>query len=942
MSLQKTIKNRWDKRGNTGKNFQTVAKALKGKDQAGLTKFFNRIHGYMDDAGIKTGQTLDVRVASCLPTSEDKEYKCQNCGKKGLKHATRLTYHVNDTPLLPKDVGESFGNECFSIVTYVAEAGKRADFEMPKKDERARQENIERYSKVTLTADQLDKKAVRKLRQAGIDPSRTRIPADKADNIQKAIARGDLSVLDGIKGCSDLVGWGIREFNNITDENVKYTAALFKTKQFSRVTPEQWNEFKLYAWQYRKVGAAEEISDLKDDIEYWMEISKNTPEHLDKLVKKYETIDLKKQLIPIKLFDKAEWEDLTLETLLYNRQEITKAQSRALRRTIPGLERRRIEHNRKTIEQYCGTNEFKTILENLETKYAEVKSAFAAAYTAGVKEPDNAWKHSYKRLKKAFFETKEKVEQTGDTISLREIVLKYTPMRKADETARTLYIEGKKLELAKRLGEEILRREYLVLNSNEKLDKLLNGALELDKPTREGRRRIEKTGMSKGTIRKLIEDAKESAQHGIIQTKYVQPEKDRYTKAEIPSMLERALELTADYEKDDTTQQQINRFKLLENELGVKIVDVRASDGRAATRKSDPRLKLQTFDGKTYYSPEQRKAIDNLFKSSLIPEKLRTGNVAELKKTIETVQKYHTENKTYTNNLSHLRYGGGNPESAQFLRVEMPTPRKYAVTQPNIDWYVQEAGKISKGEYQPITPETRRKLQVLTQKQKRDYISVGLKDETLDTILADEKSLLSQDLVKAIDKKYEEYVQQARGVRVNNRRLRGLGYDVDELIKRLQKIKRKHPEFKIIEKYGAYTYATPVQEALSTLQRNSQHGKEYIKKLYESTKSAHFVLTQGKEMYENAQNSRFDFVATCDLKDADKNEHRLKAAFGPKRNDKKALMLCNTRGEEKVGNEILPQYTWFGTNRQRDDFDKICARAEKMGNIYIRIMDARQ
>lgn len=501
------ITERWNTESQTGKNFKKLEAWTDEHTQSGITKFFDRIHLFMDKAGIDKGESLEVVVTECLPPSEKKEFQCQNCGRKHVKNATRITYRVNGQRLLKGEVGEVYGDECFANVTYVAEAAKREDFELPIIDERQRKQEVERLSKVKISLDQLSKKTIEKLREMGYDLD-TRIPAEAADEIQKSILKGDHSLLRGIEGCNDLVNWGIREFRQITDPDIKYTIALMLTKQFKRITAEQWNEFLLYAWQNRLVGAKEELAGIKEDIIY---LSSTETERAKQTVEKYKPINLEQELIPIKLFDKTAWENITLNEILYNREKITKAQSRAVRRTVPYLQSRRVYHNRTITNSYCPWREFSELLEKLEKKYENSKQQYIEAKKQGIKAPDNPWKDSYKRLKKSVFDKKEKIERTEEKMTLRELILKHTPMPEAEEAIKTLYVEGRKLELAEQFGEDILR--YSFITTNEAAEILAKGGLYSGK----------KIPHSHETINLLIE----ALRHKIIPTICVQRFKGR-------------------------------------------------------------------------------------------------------------------------------------------------------------------------------------------------------------------------------------------------------------------------------------------------------------------------------------------------------------------------------------------------------------------------------
>jgi hypothetical protein len=85
----------------------------------------------------------------------------------------------------------------------------------------------------------------------------------------------------------------------------------------------------------------------------------------------------------------------------------------------------------------------------------------------------------------------------------------------------------------------------------------------------------------------------------------------------------------------------------------------------------------------------------------------------------------------------------------------------------------------------------------------------------------------------------------------------------------------------------------------------------------------------------------FDMVAETRFLDPDEAEHQLRIAFGPKRNQGKALLKW-TPEERKFRNFTVQPNTWYGRGRSKDYVDKLCARAEEVGDIYIRIISARK
>ena len=121
------------------------------------------------------------------------------------------------------------------------------------------------------------------------------------------------------------------------------------------------------------------------------------------------------------------------------------------------MRERREYHNRQTINKYCRPEEFNTVIDNLKQKVSIERKRFAAAKAAGIKEPDMPWKKDKWKELRDFFELEERVQRTEKTTT-REVFLNYIFMENADDVARTLYTEGKKVQLAQKLGDHVLGR----------------------------------------------------------------------------------------------------------------------------------------------------------------------------------------------------------------------------------------------------------------------------------------------------------------------------------------------------------------------------------------------------------------------------------------------------------------------------------------------------
>lgn len=846
-SLVREVQRYWNTKIPLGMSMKKVAEWADKHPASAVEPMLHRWNGLIAKAGIGKAQSFEIGFEE-RPAPAEKHCKLGNCLICGtaIRYGTRVSAIINGKKLNFGEVGDLVGEECFDHMTYIAEAAGQKNFKMYEADARQREKGYDKLAKVTISLGDLAQKAVKKLQKKGFDLN-SKILAEVADDLQKKIMQGDTSAVkyETDKGkTKDMIGWALANKEKIYDADVRYTVALLAQRP-DLVKPDQWAAFIMYQWQERPLKAAGELGGVKEDIIYLAQLpSDNT------VIRKYGKVDLDAIVEPVKAFNKARWEEVKLGKLL-ERDAVTKAQSRAAKSAVPYLRERREFHNRETINNYCTPEEFNAVLGTLKEKYEIEKKKFSAAKSAGIKEPDMPWKKDTWKELRDFFELEERVQRTDSTASTRDVFLNYVFMQNADEVARTINVEGKKVLLAKQKGDDVLSRAYSTFREAkidaEQLDKLLNSAIEFDSPTRYTKRLIGTTGMLPKTIRKLIQEAGETRAAGLVPTKYVQPDGES-------NMLERALQITAKYAQADAdTTKKLEYIKQLESQLGVQFTNIRAEDGLTSRRKADAKFKTQNYAGKTYVSPEQIKAISNIF--GMLNTELKELDIPATKAAVERVEQFYKDNNVY--NIGNRWYSG---------RIELEKDRlsdnygwnikyKQFTEYTRLDKEITALKEGKESSYAKITKELKTKINAVKH-------NLELK-ENLDAILADGKTVLRKEAIDLIDKKY------------------------DEMIKR--------------------------------------------------------VVRRGYEQYQNPSLQYFDVIAECaNPVDAD---HKLRIAFGPKRNQGKALLKWTPEKREFGTMTIEPHPicgTWYGRGRTREYVNMLCSKADPLKDIYVNIVGARK
>jgi hypothetical protein len=774
--LTKSVQKHW-KKGHVRDAFTTIANYVaEHPEQQALESMLTKIHSAMDAAQIKQGEKVEIHFKGRQESPKyHREGKCLFCPNH-LRFKTKIAFSVDGKTLDFGRLGDLVGDECFSHFTYIVDAARRPGFKMYDMPDRKREKEYERLKKVSLTLEQLSPKAVKALAKEGFDLT-AEIPASLADEIQKQIMRGDFSGVrretDTGKN-KDIVQWGIRNRNDgkIYDPAIIHTINLLEHRP-DRVTREQWTAYMLYQWQEREFEAKSELGIVRDDILYLARLQKEQPDH--KVVQEHSRVDLDKKLEPVRIYNKAKWEEVTLGEILDDkRASVTKAQSRAAKQAVPHLNERRAQHNSQIARAYCKeTKELNTILAALETRYNAERQRYANEKHLNPKiEPDWPWKREAGSVLENFFiDNKQRIEQTDTNATAHDILLKYVKMQDAQHVVKTLYTEGRKLQLAQKLGDHVLAQSYTPLQDlgiqdlEVKLDKLLNGAIEFDCMEKDAkgkeyaqkcmprhtRDKIQKARTTQKALQKLISEVRESITFGIVPAKYAQNDGNG-------SLLERALAITENYQRiEPETSQKLDYLNRLEDELGVKFVNLRADDGWTSRRKSDPKFKPKAYQGKAYLSPEQTKAINSAFgmlNHDLKDPEGKELDLKEAKASIDRVEQFYKDHNVYTAIEKWFL------DKAEVQKDELPKDYGYAVRYKPVSAYKKldkeiEAFKQGReSTYFKINSDTRRKILAV----KHDS-SLKLPAD-LDAMLEDTKTVLRKEAADQINKKYEDMIKR--------------------------------------------------------------------------------------------------------------------------------------------------------------------------------------
>lgn len=740
------------------------------------------------------------------------ENNCDVCGT-GFKYGRKFKLHMNGQSLHHGEEGLKVGEDCYDTTMYLFNELKQEDCEMRTIEKKEWKKDAEHVAKHKVALDTLVQKVVKKLTEEGFD-LKSRISSDVVNSVQKQIVQGDFSGVEREVDpgkCTGIFNWLIANRNTIYDGEVRNTVALL-IKNPKRVTGEQLADAILYEWQERKWKASGELANIKEDIHYLAELSQRDLTEIPKrdprkrTIRKYGKVDLDTYLTPVKVFSRTRWKPLKLRQALGDltkdqegaekgKDSVSKAQTRGVRYSVPYLQRRREYHNLQAIKSVCDTKEFYGLLKIVEEKYDTEKKKFADAKDQGIDEPETLWKSTYKKLE-SFFDHRDNERATGANTSLRQIFLDHILMKDAVDITKKLYVEGKKLVVAEKTGENILGTNYMTVQeamekvsaNKEDLDKLLYAAIEFENTPPRAGKLFKKAGIQKETAKDIIK----SLEMGIIPAKYVQretAEKDDKKEAKAgTSPLERALKVVANYQPmDKETADKIELMAKLakhpaielkaekRTESGKRLGGIKAQDGTYTKGEKIPLFDIKAYEGKKYIHIEkeepglsswqrrrqifdQKTAIENAH--YCLPGELKNINFHELEKAHKDIAEFYSKFDAYTTTT-----------------MWKPTLKKGKIPFEGVHWHFRSPKTIKKmheemmpvlegkesQHYFKIDKDIEDKLSLLRSEKAVNYLKSRCNEpvfpENLDEILKNEKTLFNKDLISAINYSCQKYLE---------------------------------------------------------------------------------------------------------------------------------------------------------------------------------------
>ncbi len=889
----------WHKSSVQGRNFvETVAPFAAANPLRGVQGLLDVIHSRIskkqaEHPGYKARRVDGKYHPGPKPVEGKLLGNCLMCGAGLEKRARKLSITLDGQPL---NLGNNdlIGVECEEHAVHILNGTHHPDYKIYKQ-EKEEYTNAEELVKATIPLSRLPRTAVQKITREGFDIN-AEVTAEVIKDLQKQIRKDDFSglkyELDPGKA-REMISWAAKNKEDFYDPEVYNTVT--QLQHGHRVTAEQWTGFLLYYWQERDLPATGLISGIKEEIEYYAELSEKDPEN--PLIKKFGKVNLQAELKPVKLFDKAAWKSITLEQAL-NSASLTHAQVHAIYRTVPGLTERRKHHNKETIKKYCGLKEFGTLLDDLGAKYETEKQKLAKALADGIKNPHSVWPvDTYRQIRDFFEDANTVCEQ--NKLSLLDYALKFTYIavtdgkkkKTADETFRALFVEGRKLELAEKLGESVLGDRYSALEEArkriEKFDSRLNRltnaevkfkAKNADDKTRE---RIQGLGLGLTESETLLQDTLTAAKYGIIPTKCIHPAQDSTVLEQLLTIIEKAL--PAEWKK-------ISEKRLQEVQEARKRVEAFYQEN-----------KVYDIRKNFLYLDEEKPTIRK--KSSHIS----CLAIEEILKKDEEIRKFkeHEENSNYRR----------------------------------------------------LTPELKAKITELAKPEARgmhykELLYNSLEhNKLLEEILKNDNVVLTASAVEAVNnfyeqlgphieeqkKKQQEEAERERKRNETREQLRQAGYDLKGVIARLGELEEQERMLRIDGKsILPYTAKAKLQDLSSVT-------VEEALKIRDATTSEAMVVIEGLQLYRNPEHKTFDVTTPplpANYYNAKSQKEWERYAF-QKRPGEQFAMLKWAGERRKIGNETVSRGQWYGESITREHLDKVIQRAYQATNAQLRIIAAR-
>ncbi len=884
----------WHRSSVQGRNFvEVVAPFAATNPLKGVQGLLDAIHSRIskkqaEHPGYKA-RRIDGKYHPGPKPVEDKMLgNCLMCGAGLEKKAIKLSITLDGQQL---NLGNNnlIGVECEKHAVHILNGTHHQDYKIYQQEKEER-DNAEELVKATIPLSRLPRTAIQKLIREGFDIN-AEVAAEVIKDLQKQIRRDDFS---GVKYELDLgkaremISWAAKNKDDFYDQEVYNTAT--QLQHGHRVTAEQWTGFLLYYWQERDLPATGLISGIKEEIEYYAELTEKDPENL--LVKEFGKVNLQSELKPVKLFDKAAWKPITLEQAL-NSASLTHAQVHAIYRTVPGLTERRKHHNKETIKKYCGLNEFETLLDDLSARYETEKQKLAKALEDGIKNPHSIWMIDTYRQIRDFFEDANKICEQNK-IPLLDYALKFTYIavtdgkkkKTADETFSALFVEGRKLALAEKQGESVLGDRYSTLEEARKrvkkvdsrLNRLINAEIKFTTKNADHRTRekIKSLGLALSESETLLRDTLTAAKYGIIPTKCIHPAQDSTVLEQLLTIVEEAL---------PDEWKKINEKRLQEVQ--------------------EARKRVETF----YQENKVYDAQPHVLIFAREKPTIRENNYHARFVSIKEILKKDEEIKKFKEKEENSNYRKLTPELKQKVR-ELAT---------------QEAKGITRGEiYNGL------------EDQKRIDPNAGFNTvyENLDQILASENVIVTSRLAGLINEFYDKYSivkRKKEAAAANREQLRTAGYDLQAMTTRLTQLTKDNRKIRMgkIEEFPASLSVRINSDELIS--------PEWLDQVQEGMKPESMVIEEGYELYKNPQYKRFD-VITSILSD----RRKAKEIFKTRPEEQSALMRwAPDYPAVKIGDQTLRMGQWYKENMPREKLDEAIKRAYAANYVYLKIVAAK-
>ena len=713
-----------DRNTTIGKNWLKVAKFAEGNPEPAFGKLVKFYNAHARAANIRKIKEAGFKYAKGTESAKDGEIgSCGICEHQHLERGSHIEFICNGKTISPPGL---VGGDCEKKIVQVFSGLNDKKFRVEyTPSEKKANESLEQ---LTIELAQLPRKYTSALREQGYQLDE-KIAVQSVKDLQKAIMKDDL---DGIRLILDpgktkeMIKWAIADQNALKAGSMAdpilydIVKRLEHPKALAHIRPSEWLILTSYVWQNRELSAEGEIGDLRKEIKYML--GQNAKINLDAKVR------------PVRLYKKAEWAPATIGDLLSeDRTAITKAQRFALEKATKIDERRR-QYNQEALNRYFTDESLKPLIR----AYARFTRERRKSHAKGIQEPSAGWNDSTtKKLRKVFKDAHKKIKQNN--ITAKEYFLSFINAHEAQEVARTIYVESRKIELSKTEGLHVLKTSYTAIvdaeeilkteNLDSKLKKIAYGAFEFDNAPKNVKEKYRTAGITQQKLKNLVEEIAASAEHGIIPTKTLED-----------GSLEKALRLVENYQQDALTARNIAYLAKLEKGFPeLKFDKIQAETGKTTYGKATMIFSTKPYIGKKFFSPTQSTIIGNAVDS--LPNEVKNANMAKARRNLKKAAEFYQNHKIYD---SRAVFDDIRPvlDVTELKVPERTSDRGYSY-QP-IGW-AQAEMHLSK-HYKPASPELAEKIQwMISQHNSNAHLGDLLKPE----------ALITQELAQNTEKAYE-------------------------------------------------------------------------------------------------------------------------------------------------------------------------------------------